>query len=1054
MRIGINTGLVFWGTIGGRSGVDLTAMGDVVNIAARIQQSICPPGRVMVSAETIRRVHPIFDFESPQHLIIKGKTEPIIARLVIGEKAQRGPVRGLPGLYAPLVGRDEEMAILKATFERALADHCWQGVALTGEPGVGKSRLRNEFVNWIRQAYPQTRVLTGRCLTHTQATPYYPVADLVRELFGIGRDANTPTILERLSEGLRELDPTTSETEFNYRLGSLANVFGIPLADDPLQALGPEQYRDRTLLSLERLLLASSAAAPLLIVVEDLHWSDALSILFMERLMRMVRHDLTDGHTALLLSISRPAEDAESPTARLLEQMTQPPHQTLALCPLASEEVSLLITELLEGADLPRDLVSLVLERAQGNPFFVEEILRSFMEDGTLARDAGTGTWQVTRAVDTAHVPHTVEDVLAARLDRLPAEDKRMAQNAAIIGRVFWQQLLVEVTDPQQDRPAAVEASLARLEVRQWVTRLATSQITDDWEWVFRHVLIQEVAYAGVARVVRRRVHSQVARWLEARMGDRTGNLVPLIAYHYERGGEPKKAFEYLNRAGEQAAANFANTEAIAYFSRALDLISEASHAERYALLLSRENVYHVQGDRGGQSQDLAALEKLAETLDDKQRAEVALRQARYAEATGNFPSAIAAARTAIQLAQAGQTTGLEAEGYLAWGRALWRQGDYQAAQGQLETALTLARSAQLPQVEADGLRNLGIVIANQGNYAEARSCFERSMLISRETGDRWGESGSLNDLGILSFRLDNPAGAKGYFEQALTIRREIGDRRGEGEVLNNLGVVLEAQSDYALSSIYFEQALRIYRAIGDRQGEDLALGNLGAAFHHLGDYDRARTSYEYALQICREIGDRQGEAEILNHLALLSHQVNNDQASCEYSQQALLIARELGDRSLEAHTLTHLGHALASLGHLTEAADAYGQALGLRRKLGEHNLAMEALAGLARVAQTQGDLARAQSLVKEILKHLEANTLDGAREPLRVYLTCYRVLSAVQDPRAQAILDTAFSQLQEQAAKITDEDMRRSFMENVPVHREILNEFASPSPTARAASA
>jgi tetratricopeptide (TPR) repeat protein len=255
------------------------------------------------------------------------------------------------------------------------------------------------------------------------------------------------------------------------------------------------------------------------------------------------------------------------------------------------------------------------------------------------------------------------------------------------------------------------------------------------------------------------------------------------------------------------------------------------------------------------------------------------------------------------------------------------------------------------------------------------------------------------------------------------------------------------------LSSIYFEQALRIYRAIGDRQGEDLALGNLGATFHHLGDYDRARTSYEYALQICREIGDRQGEAEILNHLALLSHQVNNGQASCEYSQQALLIARDLGDRSLEAYALTHLGHALAGLGRLTDAADAYWQALRLHQKLDEHNLAMEALAGLARVAQAQGDLAQAQSLVEEILRHLEANTLDGAREPLRVYLTCYRVLCAIPDPRAQVILDTAFSLLQEQAAKITDEDMRSSFMENVPVHREILNEFAV-GPTASAASA
>jgi len=533
-----------------------------------------------------------------------------------------------------------------------------------------------------------------------------------------------------------------------------------------------------------------------------------------------------------------------------------------------------------------------------------------------------------------------------------------------------------------------------------------------------------------------------IAGWLEGRVGNQADTSIPLIAHRYERTHEQKKALEYLHWAGEQAATKFANAEAIVYFSRALDLIPETDYTMQYALLLARERVYDIQGVREAQSQDLAAMEKAAEALDDdRRRAEVALRQARYAVATGNFAAAGAAARTAIRLAQADQVTDQEAEGHLTWGQALWRQGDYQAARSQLERALFMARAAQSRQVEADSLRDLGVVFATQGNHAVARAYFEQGMLISRLLGDRWGESASLNHLGVIAQQSGREAGARGYFEHALIIRREIGHRQGEGEVFNNLGALSESQGNYAWASVYYEQALRIYRSVGDRRGEGLALGNLGATFHHLGDDEKAKTYYEQALQICRKIGDRQGEAKTLDRLALLSHQMGHHQAAWQASQQASLIAHNLGDRSLEAYALTHLGHALTGLDRLTEAADAYQQALRLRRELGEHNLAIETRAGLAGALLAQGDLPQAQAQVEEILVYLGANALYGVEEPLRVHLTCYRVLRTGLDPRARSILDTAHSLLQERAAKIADKDMRRAFVENVSLHQEILGE-------------
>jgi tetratricopeptide (TPR) repeat protein len=226
---------------------------------------------------------------------------------------------------------------------------------------------------------------------------------------------------------------------------------------------------------------------------------------------------------------------------------------------------------------------------------------------------------------------------------------------------------------------------------------------------------------------------------------------------------------------------------------------------------------------------------------------------------------------------------------------------------------------------------------------------------------------------------------------------------------------------------------------MGDRQGMCWTLNNLGAVTLQQGGFGEARRYFEEALIIGREIGDRQTEGSALSALALLCHSLGDSEIAREHAQQTLHIAREIGDRSTEGEALNHLAHALASLGQMDEATKAYQQGLAIRRELGEQNMAMESLAGLARVAMTQEHVIQAQATIEEILDHLKSSTLDGTYEPMRVYLTCYRVLEANQDPRAAEILATAHNLLQERAAKIEDEEMRRSFLENVPAHRELI---------------
>jgi PAS domain S-box-containing protein len=554
--------------------------------------------------------------------------------------------------------------------------------------------------------------------------------------------------------------------------------------------------------------------------------------------------------------------------------------------------------------------------------------------------------------------------VIEQRLEHLSPEAQQVLRWASVVGPVFWEGVIEEIG---QISGMQVQAALQEGLDQELIVQRDTSVFAGEPEYTFVHPAGRQVSYAGISAGERQEYHGRVAAWLIVRSGEEVGEYPGLIADHLEGAGQTERVVSYLRRAGEQAAAQFANAEAIAYFSRALDLMSEDDAtkqlAERYELLLAREKVYHLQGMREAQEQDLVALQELSEALDDdRRRIEVALCRADYALDTINYSMVITAAQEVINLAQATQDVSSETRGYLAWGSILWKAGEPKAAQPYLERAVSLAREAELRWTEAESLRNLGAALVYQQEYVEAWECNE--------------------------------------------------------------------------------QVLRLYRELGDRQGESKTLSSLGDIPWRLGNFDESRDYFEQALRLSREIGARANEAMVLVNLSLVSRLLGETEVAREYGQQALLIAQEIDEFRVQGYALMLLGHALAGLGRLAEAVESYQQALTQWRETGQHDLAMESLAGLARVSLAQEDLPQAQAQVKEILSYLETDTLEGTDEPFRIYLTCYYVLRANKDPRAQDILETTRRLLQEQVARISDEELRRSFLENVPAHREILSDL------------
>ncbi|MCP4536398.1 MAG: tetratricopeptide repeat protein [Chloroflexi bacterium] len=884
-------------------------------------------------------------------------------------------------LRGRFVGRESEMQVLQALWEQAQSEGTGL-VLIGGESGVGKTRLMEELE--IQAELEGARVVWGQCVEHG-GSGYHPWREVLWVLLRYVESADA-TVIKQVAPVLAGMLPELRER------ADMADL--APPAD-----LEPQAVQQRLNNAIVEMLQAAAELRPTIIMIDNAHWADEATLALLALLSRM------SEQVGWLVCVAYRTDeiDLEHPLVLLAGDGVQR-IQVQNLLPKSTAD---LVRFMLGLEELPPSLIERVQQVTGGNAFFVQELVRSLAEEGVVLQRTVDG-WQVDHAaLQKARLPESIRQVVWRRWEHLSADARQVLQWAAVVGPIFWNGALEEIDQLSKEQ---VQAALYEGIEQELIVERDASAFAGEREYMFVNPAVREVSYESISQEERRGIHDRTATWLMTHSDEVSGVYAGLIANHLEKVGQMKRAAEYLQRAGEQAAAQFAHAEATDYLSRALDLIPKNDAETRYQVLLAREKVYDLQGARQAQLQDLETLGKLASVLkstkslaDRSWQAEIALRRADYAIAIGDYEAVIAAVQETVGWAQASLDVRREAMGYRQWGWALWHQGNYEAAQSRFEQAVTLAHAVGMRQIESVSRRNLGVVFWSQGNYAQAKT----------------------------------------YFEQSLQICHEIGDQSGESAALNNLGMIFTIQGDYAVAVAYQEQSLRLSRELGDRRSEGISVGNLGNMFTDLGDYDRAMDHIEQALCIAREVDDRGTQSYRLSNLGLIHHHLGNDETAREYGKEALLIARQVGQRRWQGYALTNLGHALTSLGQLTEAIESYQQALDIRQELGEKSLAVESLAGLARAFLAQGDLTQAQSHAERILDHLENDRLDGADEPFRIYLTCYHVLCANQDSAARDILNKAHCFLQEQAVKISDGEMRRSFLENVAAHREIVREFS-----------
>jgi class 3 adenylate cyclase/tetratricopeptide (TPR) repeat protein len=1048
VRIGINTGPVLLGSVGTTG--EFTAMGDTVNVAARLERA-APVGSILISRDTYRHIRGLFDVQELAPILVKGKPDPLHVYHVLRARprAFRMFARGMEGIETPMVGRDRELHHLQGAFQSAIQQSEAQLTLVLAEAGMGKSRLLYEFNYWLDQQPELEYVFKGRASQSTQHVPYALLRDVLLSWLRLHEHTGSAGIRSGLEQGFVALlgPPGLEVAHF------IGHLIGLDLADSPfLAGLRDDlrQVRSRALQGLARLMAAighiPQAALPHaawggVVLLDDLHWADTSSLDIFAELMQICRQ-----MPILLVCGARPTVLEHSPEWRAIF-----PHQAiLQLDVLSDDSVALLASSLLRHtSDLPAALRQIIVRSAEGNPFYVEELIKMLIEDGVISVDEQSFLIAVDR-LPHVRVPPTLTGVLQSRLDSLAPAELEVLQCAAVVGRVFWDgAIAMLVPDGMPDMsqasqhmavPLDLDACLEALQHKEMIFTRPSPAFAGTREYIFKHALLRDVAYERVLRRRRRGHHTRVARWLEltTRQDGQADAYAALIAEHYDQAGSQAAALWYT-RAGLQAAAQFANVEAVSHFSRALALTPTDDLAVRYGLLLAREQVYDLQGARQAQERDLDELATLADALsDNRRRAQMALRLASFVEVTGDPLTAAVAAEHAIDTARVAGDTESEAAAHLVWGRAFWHRAAYAAAQTQFDQSLALAQSIGAHRLEGDSLHYLGIVALEQGNTRQAQTYFAEALELFQTIGDQRSESAVLNRQGDVAARQGDYSGARATWEQALSLSRKSGDRRSEGEALDNLAAAAVSRGAYQEARVLFEQALECCREIDDRYGESRILGELGNSARAQGDYVNAQDFLTQALNLHSAMGERERAGWVLTYLSMLFSSRGNTAAALDYSLQALRVAQDVGSQHLEARASTQIGHHHWRAGLLDEAASSYWEALTLHRKLGAHNLAMEPMAGMARVALDRERLDQARLYTEEILTYLALITLDGAEEPLRVYLTCYEVLEAMGDARAAIWLARAHTLLHNQAAQIDDLDRRSAFLEGVPTHQAI----------------
>jgi predicted ATPase/class 3 adenylate cyclase len=872
-RVGIESGEVVVDT------TDSTfATGEAVNLAARLQQA-AGPGEILIGPAARSLALGAIELEDAAPVEVKGRSAVLPAWRVVCA-AER--VRPRSAVIAPLIGRDGELELLGNTFERAARDRRAHIVTIYGEPGVGKSRLVREFVGSLEGA----TVLGGRCLPYGEGITYWPLAEMVKASAGVSDDEPVEDAMEKLRACCED--------------DAVADL--LALASGVLEAVEAERSAQEIAWAARAWTETLAEVQPLVLVFEDIHWAE-------EPLLDLIEHLATWVRDAplLIVCLTRPELLDVRPGwggGRLRSTAVE-------LAPLQDLESGQLIDALLPADGLGPEVRRDLLAKTEGNPLFVEETVRMLAESGDGYLPDG--------------IPDTLQALIAARIDHLPAAEKALLHRAAVIGRVFWHGALEHISGDLE-----LESRLDDLILRDFVLREARSTIIGERAYRFKHVLIREVAYAGLTKAERAELHARFADWLHERVGE---ELLEIRAYHLDHAAQLHAELEgavpadvaaetaaALEEAGRRALARQANQSARKLLLRSLELeptLDRRYHAARAAWRLS--DLPAVSGEmRRVLDEARAAGNSTIEGKALTALAEVALlREADLPKATELIDAALEA------LPAEGRFTALEVRARIAY----W-VGDFETQERLSEEALEIARRFERKDLEAHALNDLADAYKNQQRTEEAEELMRQALELSEESGSIVGKAQALHSLGLLHVTRDEAVEGERLLEESRALFTEIGDAWMQGRVMNGLAWAAEKQGDDVTAERRLRDAIRLLKPLEDRGALCESQRALAEVLIRRGRLDEAE---RIALEAVETVGehDLSSRATTTMSLGLVRAAQGRDAEAERLLLDALGMVDESGFLGLQSWILSRLA------GFLSER-DRDGEAAVYRERLAE----------------------------------------------------------------------------------------------------------------------
>ena len=872
MRAGIATGFTFCGSVGSATRKEYAAVGDTVNVAARLMQA-AGPGEALVatgsgtSAEVAALLDPL------PALRVKGKPEPIPIAALRGSPPTAG-AHGERAYELPMIAREHQLELGTAAVARAQRGA--GGVLLvTGEPGIGKSRVAAELGRIAAQR--GFRVVTGSCQSTGATTSYLPWQEIWRTLFELDDGVPMEGQVEVLARRLREIDP-----DLEPRLPLLGPVVRLTIAETAVtQGLDPELRAELLRALLLEVLRRRASRGPLLLVLEDAHWIDPLSESLLEAVGRNV-----DRMAVLVIVLSRSGDGSFLVGLKGLDHLTE-----LPLEPLRQHEAEALAGAKLRVAGRHSDelppAVQDAVKRADGNPFFLEELVALLLQRGIDLDDS--------RAFALAALPDNLYGVVMARIDQLSERDKSVLKVASVIGRAFhanW----VWSSAPELGGELAVRRSLGELKRAELI---APATGSTDAEHLFRHATTRDVAYDSLAFALRRELHERVAAHVESEYAAAIDQFVDTLAHHYSLSTNVEKQRVYLRLAADKAKASYANAAALDYYERLLPLLD--GHESGDVLLAMGSVREHVGEWSAADDAYREALERAATQRNSSLAAEA--KRARgmllaHEESLAEARAMLEQARDELEAQgdEAGVVRALEGLAYVSW-----KQSDLDASLAYSREHLAAAEAREDAVGISMAVEQMGLVYWHQGNHDLALASFEHALEVAAAAGNARGVIHACNDLAGLHWERLRFAEALERVREGLRAAEEIGYRHAAGVLIGNAAEIfrLRGQFDQALS--HGRYGLDVVAEVGDRVGVTMMVGNLALTLAAMEKDDEAESLFDHAIALARAVETPYFLCEYLHHSAKLFVRQGRYEEAITRNDEALDVARAIERRDVES---------------------------------------------------------------------------------------------------------------------------------------------------------